>query len=75
MSVIDENDLMVVNSLELCSGTITCSRDTVNSREESVLDYFVVCLSFLQLVTRLVIDEPKIDTLTKYTTRNSKTYI
>ena len=70
MSVIEENDLIVVNSLDLCSGTITRSRETKNSSEVSVLDYFLVCSSFLQLITKMVIDESKIDTLTKYITRN-----
>ena len=60
MSVIEENDLIVVNSLDLCSGTITRSRETKNSNEVSVLDYFLVCSSFLQLITKMVIDESKL---------------
>ena len=40
--------------------------------EESIIDYFIVCPRFLQLVTSMDIDEQKIDTLTKYTTRNGK---
>ena len=70
LSVIEENNLVVVNALDLCTGTITRSRETINSKEESVIDYFIVCQDFLQMVSKMNIDEKKIDTLTKYTTRN-----
>ena len=46
LAVIEENGLVVVNALDLCSGVITRSRETVRSKEESVLDYFIVCEGF-----------------------------
>ena len=39
--VIEENNLVCVNSTDLCQGVITRYRKTVNSTEKSVLDYFV----------------------------------
>ena len=50
---VDENDLIVVNSKELCSGTITRYRKTVKSEEKSVLDYFIVCKKLYNLVAGL----------------------
>ena len=61
LSIIEENNLIVVNSLDLCEGTITRSRETINSKEESVIDYFIVCQDFLQMVSKMKIDENKID--------------
>ena len=40
-NVITENELIVVNGQELCTGKITRSRKTVNRTEESILDYFM----------------------------------
>ena len=64
-----ENDLIVVNSEELCSGTITRYRKTVKSEEKSVLDYFIVCRQFYNLVIKMTIDEERKYCLTKYSTK------
>ena len=70
--VIDENELIVVNGTQKCTGVITRYRRTVNSTEESVIDFFIVCRQFYSLVNSLLIDENRIFTLTKFSTRNGK---
>ena len=64
-----ENDLIVVNSKDLCSGTITRYRKTKDREEQSVLDYFIVCKQFYNLVTKMTIDEDRKYCLTKFSTK------
>ena len=69
-----ENDLVVVNSKEVCSGTITRYRKTVNNEERSVLDYFIVCKMFYNLVMKMTVDEDRKYCLTKFSSKTgSKT--
>ena len=70
--VVDDNELIVVNGTQKCTGLITRYRKTVNSVEESVIDFFIVCKQFYSLVNSLVIDEERIFTLTKFSTKNGK---
>ena len=53
----------------LCKGVITRYRKTVNSEEKSVLDYFIVCKRFYNLVKSMIVDEERIYSLTKYSGR------
>ena len=73
--VIVENDLTVVNSTELCSGTITRFRETINSIEQSVLDHFIVCRDFFKLVRNMIVDEAGKYSLTKYTNKTGNTMV
>ena len=68
--VIDENNLIVVNRTNKCFGLITRYRKTVNGVEESVIDFFIVCRRFFNLIIRMDIDEKRIYTLTKFSTKN-----
>ena len=68
-NVLTENDLVIVNSLDICKGKITRFRKTINRTEESILDYFIVCRSFLSMVTKMMIDEDKLYSLTKFSTK------
>ena len=72
LKVIEENDLIVVNGTDLCKGIITRYRQTKNSIEKSVLDYFLVCRKFYNLIMSLMIDEDRIYALTKYSNKNGK---
>ena len=60
------NNLTVVNSLDICNGTITRNKVTRVSNEKAVLDYFIVCDRMLKHVSKLDIDEKRVDVLTKY---------
>ena len=70
--VIDENDLVVVNGTDKCSGLITRHRETINGVEESVIDFFIVCRRFFHIINSLVIDEKRIYCLTKFSTNTGK---
>ena len=69
---INDNDLIVVNSSNICEGAITRRRVTVNSIEESVIDYFIVCRRFYEYVVKMKIDEEGVYTLTKFATKKGK---
>ena len=58
--------LQVVNALPLCQGLITRSRTCRGIKEESILDFFVVCHRVLPHVTKMVIDNHKEHILTNY---------
>ena len=70
-----ENDLVVVNGMDLCKGTITRFRKTINRVEKSVLDFFIVCKRFLAMITKLVIDEERKFTLTKFSSKRGQKVI
>ena len=70
--VIDDNDLIVVNGTNKCNGVITRYRKTVNGVEESVIDFFIVCRRFFDLINSLFIDEKRIFPLTKFSSKNGK---
>ena len=72
--IINDNDLVVVNASSLCQGSITRRRVTVKSVEESVLDYFIVCKVLFKKILSMKIDEEKIYSLAKYSTRKGKIY-
>ena len=64
---LDRNkNLSVVNALSVCEGLITRSRLRNGKKEQSILDFFVVCSSVLPYVSRMVIDEHKKYILTNY---------
>ena len=65
-SVVCRNNLTVVNSLNLCSGTITRKKISRVGTEMAVLDYFIVCDRMLKYVTKMQIDERRVDVLTRY---------
>ena len=67
--VVVENDLIVVNAMDICKGVITRYRQTVNSEEKSVIDYFIVCRRFFKIIKSMVVDEERIYSLTKYSGR------
>ena len=56
----------MVNALKLCEGKITRVRNTIERKEESILDFFVVCDQILPLVTKMTIDEKGGLTMTRY---------
>ena len=64
--VIDDNDLIVVNGTDKSDGVITRFRKTINGVEESVIDFFIVCRQFFNLINSLYIDEKRVFALTKF---------
>ena len=68
-NVVKENDLIVVNAKDICTGIITRYRKTINNIERSVLDYFIVCRQFFLMIKKMIIDEERAFSLTKYSGR------
>ena len=68
--VIIDNDLIVANGTKLCSGIITRYRKTKQREEKSVIDFFIVCQRFFNLIKSMLIDEKRIYTITKYNDKN-----
>ena len=62
----EHQNLTVVNSLPLCSGLVTRARKKDGKKEESVLDFFIVCNRVLPHVKSMKIDEQKEHVLTNY---------
>ena len=58
--------LTVVNSLPVCRGLVTRSRIKDGVKEESILDFFVVCDTVLPYIKEMVIDDSKDYILTNY---------
>ena len=56
---LERNELTVVNSLSICKGLITKSRNCKGTLDKSILDFFVVCKRVLALVKSMEIDEEK----------------
>ena len=77
MNVINENNLIIVNTLDICEGLITRKRTVLNRTEESIIDYFLVCPQFLSYVKKMFIDEKRIYSLGSYhrTGRGSRGFI
>ena len=69
MDIVDRNGLIVVNTTNKCIGTITRTRKAGNRIEKSVLDYFIVCQKFYEMILKMEIDEDRKFVLTKYSSR------
>ena len=74
LSIVERNNLVIVNATNKCFGTITRMKKVKNIIEKSVLDYFIVCQNFYSLIISLIIDEERKNVLTKFTRRKEKTY-
>ena len=67
-SIVERNDLIVVNTLpNKCKGIITRRRTTSEGLEESVIDFLIISLDIMEDLKELIIDEDKEHALTKIT--------
>ena len=60
---------------EVCDGTITSRRKTVNGLEESVLDYFVMCQELFAMLSSMKIEEKRSLVLSRYSKNNGKVVV
>ena len=66
--IIKRNALLVMNNSEQkCKGKITRRRITKNSREESIIDFVIVCEIMEDMISEVVIDEDRHNILTRHT--------
>ena len=71
-SLIQRNNLKVLNASDICKGIITRERTTKVGVEKAVLDYIIVCDNLLKHVDSMVVDEERCDVLTKYASKTGK---
>ena len=64
--ILEWHNLTVLNSLDVCSGTITRERVADDKLEQSVIDYIIVCDSMLKHVKSMTVDEERTHVLTRY---------
>ena len=58
--------LIVVNTLDLCTGLITRRRELISKTEEAVLDFFVINEKLRPLLSKMLIDENRDYCLSNY---------
>ena len=73
--VVSDNNLVIVNATQLCEGVVTRQRTTVERKEESVIDFFIVCNNFFSLVKKMKVDEEKKYSLCSFSTRGGVTNV
>ena len=73
--LIEDHDLVLVNGSEICKGLITRRRKTINSIEESIIDFVIVSRDLYLMLTSLVIDEERKHVLTRYGKENGKNIV
>ena len=66
LDIIQRQQLSCLNKHELCEGSITRHRNTINGAEKSIIDFVIVCDQLLPYLQRMVIDEKRENTLTKF---------
>ena len=66
--MIERENLVLLNSSELCKGAITRHRVTKIKEEKSIIDYILVCEKLAAFFELMYIDEERIFPLTKYAT-------
>ena len=67
-------NLILLNSSKLCEGVVTRSRRANEKNENSVIDFAIVCDKIFPFVTKLLIDEQKIYSLTNYVSKTKIVY-
>ena len=70
IDLIERKCLILVNGTDKCYGVITRMRNKKGKMEKSVLDYFIVCQHFYNLITSMIIDEERKLVLTKFSKYN-----
>ena len=66
LDMAERRNLVIMNTLKECSGTITRQRKVEDRMEKSVLDYFLVSEDLCQFLESMHIDEEQTFTLTRY---------
>ena len=65
---------LLLNYKNVCQ-KITCTCKLVSQQPGSILDYFIVCRTFLSLITKMIVDKEKKYSLTKFSSRKGEKII
>ena len=66
LDLIERKTLVLVNGTDKCAGVITRMRVKNGKVEQSVIDYFLVCQSFYNLIISMIVDEERKFVLTTF---------
>ena len=72
LEMVRRQNLIIVNSMDMCKGVITRERITQDGIERSVIDYILVSEEFSKFLLEACIDDERLYTLHRYTGRNRK---
>ena len=72
MDIIKRQNLILLNSSDICQGKITRQRSTVIGDEISILDYIIVSEGLHNNILEVIIDEERSHVLTKYASTTGK---
>ena len=64
--LVQNKNIHLLNSLDICEGLITRSRKVQNKIENSAIDFVMVCNRILPFVSKLIIDEKKQFSISNY---------
>ena len=71
LDIMERQNLIIVNSLDICTGTITRERIFENKSEKSVIDYIIISEGLLKFLIEMTIDEDKAYVLARYVKKKS----
>ena len=71
--ILTRQNMIIVNATDKCSGIITRIKKTVRGVEQSVIDYFVVCLELFQKIVKMTVDESRKYVLSRFYKYKTKT--
>ena len=66
LGMVQRQNLVILNNLAVCTGQITRQRITREREEKAILDYILTCEQLANHVEKMLIDEERLFTLTKY---------
>ena len=64
--IIQRQNLICLNAHGSCEGSITRHRKTVCGDEKAILDFIIVCDQLGEFFQRMIVDEKRVNVLTKY---------
>ena len=70
--IVERQNLVIINAMNICKGTITRQRDLENRTEKSVIDYMMTCEDLAKDIVEALVDESRIHALTRYAKQKSE---
>ena len=71
LDIMKRQSLTIVNTLNVCKGTITRERITEGKSEKSAIDYIIISEGLLEYLLEMVIDEEKVYGLARFMKNSS----
>ena len=72
LNLVERENMFIQNISPLCQGVITRQRTTNISEEKSILDYLITCEVLNGYLEKMIIDDARIFSLTKYASAKGK---